>query len=134
MFSARVGLVLAVAVTLFSGAAYGFVVDDEVPDVTARVARISFLKGDVQIRHAGAQDWEKVVSNLPLVEGDELTTSTDSRFEIEFDSRTFVRIAESSYLRIVTLKDEGIALSLPEGSLSARINDFDKDRTFFEVD
>ena len=135
MFSAkRRASVLAVAAALlFSGAAYGFV-DDEVPDVTARVARISFLKGDVQVRHAGAQDWEKAVPNLPIVEGDELTTSSDSRFEIEFDSRTFVRVAESSYLRVVTLKDTGIALSLPEGSLSARINDFDKDRTFFEVD
>jgi hypothetical protein len=136
MFSAkRRASVLAVGFALLlGGVAYGFVVDDEVPDVTARVARISFLKGDVQVRHAGAQDWEKVVPNLPLVEGDELTTSTDSRFEIEFDSRTFVRVAEASYLRIVTLKDEGIALSLPEGSMSARINDFDRDRTFFEVD
>src|SRR3954453_1076688 len=30
---------------------------DEVPDVTARVARISFLKGDAQIRRAGGE-WE----------------------------------------------------------------------------
>src|SRR5690349_1074002 len=110
MFSARkFALLLTVALPfVLSGLAYGVVDDDEVPDVTARVARISYLSGDVQVRHAGQQDWEKVVQNLPVVEGDELTTSGDARFEIEFDSRTFIRVNSSSYLRIETLKDDGI--------------------------
>src|SRR4051794_16185968 len=51
--------------------------DDETPDVTARVARISFLKGDAQIKRADGGDWEKATLNLPLVEGDEITTSAD---------------------------------------------------------
>src|SRR5436853_5062275 len=53
--------------------------DDEIPDVTARVARISFIRGDVQIRRDGSQDWEKATLNLPILEGDEITTSDDSR-------------------------------------------------------
>ncbi|HYJ91056.1 MAG TPA: DUF6600 domain-containing protein, partial [Pyrinomonadaceae bacterium] len=136
MFSVGKWPLLFALVLLFCmvSVAFGLDDDEDTPDVTARVARISFVDGDVQVRRSGAQDWEKAVLNLPVVEGDEINTSDSGRAEIEFDSRTFVRIGSSSYLRIVTLKEEGIALSLPEGSLSLRVNDFDKDRSFLEID
>lgn len=108
--------------------------DDYVPEVTARVARVSFLRGDVQIKRAGEKDWERAAQNLPIVEGDEITTDAGARLEIQFDSRTFLRLAENSYLKITTLKDEGIALSLPEGSLSARVLEFNKSEKYFEID
>jgi hypothetical protein len=37
-------------------------------------------------------------------------------------------------LKVTTLRDEGIAVSLPNGSLSARILNFDKNRAYFEID
>ena len=46
-----------------------------VPEVTARVARISYISGDVQIRRADSREWEKAVQNLPIVEGDEIATA-----------------------------------------------------------
>jgi hypothetical protein len=113
---------------------FGYVVDDEVPDVTGRVARISYLSGEVQVRRSGAQDWEKAVLNLPVVEGDEIVTSVDARLEIQFDVKTFVRMEQNSALRITTYKDEGIALSVPEGTVSIRVTDFDKDRSYLEID
>ncbi|MDQ6785725.1 MAG: FecR domain-containing protein [Acidobacteriota bacterium] len=108
--------------------------DDYVPEVTARVARISFARGDVQIRRIGSRDWERAALNLPIVEGDEITTGGNSRLEIQFDSRNFLRLAENSYLKITTLKDEGIAASLSQGSLSLRVLQFDKSNRYFEVD
>jgi len=137
MFSARKWfLLLTLALPLcLAGIALGSVDDDEdVPDVTARVARLSYFDGDVQVRRAGHDDWEKAVGNLPIVEGNEITTGANARAEIEFDSRTFVRLGGSSYLRVVTLQDGGIALSLPQGSMSARVNDFNKDKAFLEID
>ncbi|MBC7900009.1 MAG: FecR domain-containing protein [Saprospiraceae bacterium] len=126
---------LTVLMPLLMGTSvFGFEVDDEIPEVTARVARISFIRGNVQIRREGSQDWERAVLNLPLVEGDELTTDADGRFEIQFNSYNHLRAAENSYLKIVNLKDEGIAVSLPEGKLTLRITEFDKDRTYFEID
>lgn len=119
---------------LLSTAAFGDDVDDMVPDVTARVARISFIRGDVQIRREGSQDWEKAVLNLPVVEGDELTTDAAGRFEIQFNVYTHVRVAENSYLKIVGLKDGAIALSLPEGSLIASLTKFNKETSFIEID
>ncbi|MGB5014505.1 MAG: DUF6600 domain-containing protein [Pyrinomonadaceae bacterium] len=112
------------------------VADDEadMPDVTARVARVSYIDGDAQIRRLDSQDWEKITLNLPIVEGDEITTSLGSRVEIQFNSKTHLRLTANSYLRILKLKDEGIAISLPEGSLSVRLVDFDKERSYFEID
>jgi hypothetical protein len=136
MFSARNwlrALVFVVPVILAS-TVHAFVVDDDVPDVTGRVARISYSDGDVQIRRAGSTDWEKAVTNLPVVEGDEIATSTFAKLEIEFDSRTFVRVQEKTVVTVTTLRDDGIALSVPQGTVSVRVMDFDKDRSYFEID
>ncbi|MEO7673055.1 MAG: DUF6600 domain-containing protein [Pyrinomonadaceae bacterium] len=119
---------------LFGTTVFGDEIDDTIPNVTARVARISFIRGDVQVRRDGSQDWEKAVLNLPVVEGDEITTGADGRFEIQFNTYTHVRAAENLYLKIVGLKDGAIALSLPEGTLNVRLTKFDKDTAFFEVD
>jgi hypothetical protein len=108
--------------------------DDYIPDVTARVARISFLRGDVQIKRADSDDWERVSMNLPIVEGDQIATESNARVEIQFDRDSFLRLAENSYLKITTLRDEGVALSLPQGTLSLRVLSFDKSRAYFEID
>lgn len=127
------------ATLIFSATAYGAryaddVEDDMVPDVTARVSRISFIRGDVQIRREGSQDWEKAVLNLPIVEGDELATDAGGRLEIQLGAFSHIRLAENSYLKVVGLKDGSVALSLSEGTLNVRLTKFDKDAAFFEID
>ena len=108
--------------------------EDDEYEVTARVMRISLLRGEVRLRRAGNQEWETARLNLPLVEGDTLTTARDSRLEIQVDAYNFVRLGEDSVLHIVTLRDEGIALSLSEGTASLRLARFDRDREYFEMD
>ncbi|HMF56917.1 MAG TPA: DUF6600 domain-containing protein, partial [Pyrinomonadaceae bacterium] len=103
-------------------------------DVHARVVRVSLIRGDVQLKRSGAQNWERATLNYPLVEGDALATARDSRVEIQIDSKNFVRVGEDSVLRVVTLRDEGIALSLPEGTASLRLARFDHEHEYFEVD
>lgn len=112
-----------------------FAVEDDVaPEVTDRVARVSFIRGDAQIRRAGVDDWEKATLNLPVVEGDEIVTESGGRVEIQFDNHKHLRLAENSFLKIVNLKDEGIAVSLSLGTLNLRITPFDKDKSYFEID
>src|SRR5205823_6294662 len=113
-------------------AADNAVIDDEIPDVTARVARISFIRGDVQIRRDGSQDWEKATLNLPIVEGDEITTGDNARVELQFGPYSHLRLAENAYLKLETLKYEGVAVSLSQGTLNLRLTEFDKDNSFFE--
>jgi FecR protein len=108
--------------------------DETVPDVTARVARISFITGDAQVKHVDSQDWERVVLNLPLVEGDEISTATGSRVEIQFDADSYARLTGDSYVKINTLTEEGIALSLSQGRGSFRLFRFDLSKAYFEVD
>lgn len=108
--------------------------DDVEPDVKARVARISFIRGEAKIRRAGNEDWESVTLNLPVVEGDDIVTESGSRVEIQFDKNQHLRLDENAYLRIVNLKDEGIAVSLSLGTMTFRVISFDKDRSYFEID
>lgn len=107
--------------------------DDEYEE-HARVLRISLLKGEVSLKRAGNDEWEDARLNAPLVEGDVLATGRDSRLEIQADARNFVRLGPDSVLRVVTLRDEGIALSLSEGTVSFRLASFDKDKGYFELD
>src|SRR5918912_3794891 len=104
-------------------------------DETARVARVTLVRGDVQLRRNGSKTWENARVNFPLVEGDTLaTTGQDARLEIQIDARNFVRIGPDSTLRIVTLRDEGVALSLSEGVATIRLARFDHSKEYFEVD
>lgn len=120
---------------LFLNAGNAFaIVDDYTPEVTARVARISYISGDVKIKRADSDDWERAANNLPIVEGDEIATDRDSRLEIQFNSESYLRLSENAYLKITTLRDEGIAVSLPNGSLSLRVLNFNKEQAYFEMD
>jgi uncharacterized protein DUF6600 len=106
-------------------------------DVKARVVRISLITGEVNLKRDGNTDWERARLNYPLVEGDTIATgSTDrsSRVEIQIDARNFVRLGSNSILRLVTLRDEGVALSVVEGTASIRLAKFDRDHEYFEVD
>src|SRR5947209_3296297 len=102
---------------------------------TARVARVTLIRGDVQLKRSGSRTWESAHVNFPLVEGDTLATSgQDARLEIQIDARNFVRVGADSVLRIVTLRDEGVALSLSEGVATIRLARFDHSKEYFEVD
>lgn len=108
--------------------------DDYGYEETARVARVSLIAGDVSLRRTGSDKWERAELNKPLVEGDRLATGADSRVEIQIDSRNFVRVGEYATLDIVTLRDAGVALSLPEGTATLRLARFDHDHEYFEID
>ncbi|MBX3281734.1 MAG: FecR domain-containing protein [Acidobacteria bacterium] len=107
---------------------------DSQPEITARVARISKLKGDAQIRRRDALDWEEADDNLPIVEGDQLVTSKSSRLEIQFDRDTYLWLDGDAGLKIETLTDQGIAISVPRGSAAVRVVNFDKAQSYFEID
>src|SRR5687767_2829936 len=103
-------------------------------DVKARVVRISLLTGEVNLRRDGSTEPERARLNYPLVEGDTISTAAESRVEIQVDARNFIRLGPNTVLKIVTLRDEGVALSLTEGTASVRLAKFDPTKESFEVD
>lgn len=114
-------------------------VDDDVDaDVYApqlRVARISLIRGDVQILRDGKSKWERARLNMPVLEGDTVATLRgDAAVEIQFDRRNFIRLDRETVLRLITFRDNGIALSLPEGAMTVRLARFEAESEYFEVD
>ena len=125
----NVSFLLSLLLILFSITVTARADDDEPDDydVKARVVRISLIDGEVNLKRIGNQDWERTRLNYPLVEGDTLATGKDSRLEIQIDARNFVRLTSNTILRIVTLRDEGIAMSVVEGTAIVRLAKFDRD-------
>src|SRR5918992_2147471 len=88
---------LLLLLTVLSSTIIAFAAEDETDepeeyDVKARVVRISLLTGEVKIRRDGDTETERARLNYPLVEGDTISTAADSRAEIQFDARNFVRL------------------------------------------
>jgi hypothetical protein len=127
-------LFLLSALLLISTTARADDTNDDEYEEHARVLRVSLLKGEVSLQRSGNVAWERARLNTPLVEGDTLSTGRDSRLEIQVDSRNFVRVGGDSVLKVVALRDEGIALSLSEGTATVRLSKFERDREYFEVD
>ena len=119
---------LSLLLTLFATGYSVRAEDDDADeyDEKARVVRISLIKGEVSLKRNGNSDWERARLNFPLVEGDTVSTDRESRLEIQIDARNFVRLESNSILRIVTLRDEGVALSVVEGTASVRLAKFDE--------
>ena len=137
VYSKIFSLALTLLLTLFVANICVFAAEEdegETYDVKARVVRISLIKGETTLKRQGNTDWEKARLNFPLVEGDTIATDRDSQVEIQIDARNFVRVGSSAMLRIMTLRDEGVALSVIEGTASVRLAKFDREKEYFEVD
>ena len=108
----KISLLLSLfLLTFFSITAIARADDDDDADdydVKARVARMSLIGGEVNLKRNGNKDWEAARTNYPLVEGDTVATGKGSFLEIQIDSRNFVRVTESAMLRVVTLRDGSV--------------------------
>src|SRR5437016_10890996 len=82
----------------------------------SRVARISYLKGNVSFLRAGLDQWSQAALNFPVTTGDRLYTDSDSRAELEIGSLT-VRIWERADLTVTNLTDRSAQFGLQQGTL-----------------
>ncbi|HWQ03284.1 MAG TPA: FecR family protein, partial [Candidatus Nitrosotenuis sp.] len=64
----------------------------------ARIVRLSYVEGDVQVWRPEEEGWEQALLNLPLQQGYALATN-QGRAEIEFESGATARMAENTILR-----------------------------------
>lgn len=90
--------------------------DDEVWAPTP--PRLSFIDGEVSYWREGAEDWARAQSNLALAAGDALYTGRDANFEVQFDSRSYVRADENSQLSLVLQEEHRIQFKLTSGRVS----------------
>ena len=133
-------ILLLLATLITSGLAQSPVFDgDESQDVddsapVARVARLSFVEGDVSFLRAGVTEWAPVIENLPLLAGDQIYTGKGSRAEIQLARGNYIRLPENSELTISVLSESGAQFELTEGIAIIRIERISTTFRRFEVD
>ncbi len=72
------------------------------------VARVRAIEGDAMVLPYGAEDWEYLVINDVISEGDMVKTLNDSRLVFEFGRGNVVSMGEGSKLEVVQLDDDFI--------------------------
>ena len=88
--------------------------DDDPP---TRVARLSFINGQVSFSPAGTDDWVAAVLNRPMTTGDKLWTDQNSRAELHIGSAS-IRLGEQTGFSFLNLDDRMMQVRLTEGTIS----------------
>jgi hypothetical protein len=107
-------------------------IDDAAP--VTRVARLSFVDGDVSFLRAGVTEWAPAVENLPLLTGDQVFTGPAARAEIQLARGNYIRLSENTELTIADLSNTAAQLEITEGMAIIRIERLATVFQRFEVD
>jgi hypothetical protein len=105
---------------------------DDSADPPSRVARLSYIAGDLGLLPAGAKDWSDASVNRPLTTGDKLATAEDARAELEFGGGT-LRVDGRTDLGLLDLNDNLAQIELTRGTLSLTVQRLD-DGQSYEID
>jgi hypothetical protein len=89
-------------------------------DPPSRVARLSWLGGDVGLLPSGAQDWGEAGINRPLTTGDRLSSSAGARAELELDGAA-LRMDGQTDVGFLQLDDQLAQLELTQGTLNLTV-------------
>ncbi|HEY7860429.1 MAG TPA: FecR family protein, partial [Gemmatimonadaceae bacterium] len=100
-------------------------------DPSARVARASYLQGEVSFRPATVDDWTSATLNYPLTTGDHLWTDTASRAELQVGANA-IRLGPESAFEILSLDDSHLQIRLSQGEALVSVNDLEDDN--LEID
>jgi hypothetical protein len=101
-------------------------------DPPGRVARISYLAGDVSFAPAGEDSWYGARINRPMVAGDRLWAGPDGRVELELGT-AMIRLDRGTSFQVLTLDDAMAQVQLTEGVLNLRIDELWEGQVY-EVD
>jgi len=105
---------------------------DDSADPPSRVARLSYIAGDLGFLPSGAKDWSDANINRPLTSGDKLSTAAGARAELEFGGGT-LRIDGRTDFGLLDLNDTLAQIELTQGTLSLTVRRLD-DGQSYEID
>ncbi len=106
--------------------------DDANDDPPSRVARLSFVQGQVSFSPAGTDDWVAAVLNRPITTDDKIWADQDSRAELSLGSSA-LRIGDQTGFSFLNLDDHMMQIRLTEGTLSLRVRRLEQDESI-EID
>jgi hypothetical protein len=117
--ASRLSALLAV-VAVESAIAQDPTASETVVDPPGRVARLSYVEGQVSLAPAESEDWAEAVLNRPLTTGDRLWLDSDARAELEVGSAT-IHLDRGTGFGFVQLGDAIMQMSLTEGAATIRV-------------
>jgi uncharacterized cupin superfamily protein len=106
--------------------------DGDAGDPPSRVARLSYLSGDLGLLPAGAKDWSDASLNRPLTSGDRLSTGADGRAELELGG-TSLRMAQNTDFGLLDLNDQLGQVELTQGTLNLTARNLEQGQSY-EID
>lgn len=91
-------------------------------DSTARIVRLSYLDGDVQIDRGTGNGFQRAVLNMPVVQGTQLSTAGGATAEVEFEDGSTLRLVPDTAVEFRTLSlrsdgDRASAIELGRGTV-----------------
>ena len=100
-----------------------------------RLARFSYLSGDVTWRGDDAGEWSAASQNLPMRQGAQIWVAKGGRAEIQFDDGSLLRLGSNSVATLQTLfsdsEGEFTEIKLTDGIAALRLK---HDRDIYQVD
>jgi hypothetical protein len=106
--------------------------DQQDVDPPTRVARLSFIDGQVCFSPTGTDDWVAAVLNRPITTGDKLWTDQNGKAELHIGEAT-IRLGEQTGFSFLNLDDRVMQIRLTEGTVSLRVRRINPGETL-EVD
>ena len=97
-----------------------------------RVARLSFLDGNVSFQAASTADWAPAQTNRPLTNGDRLYTEPRSRAELNTGTAAY-RIAPATGVNVDQLDDSFTRIIITDGAVHFRVKQLE-DNESIEID
>ncbi len=108
--------------------------DQAQQDGPVRMARFSYVQGDVTWRVDSHSEWSAATRNLPLRQGAELWVSEGGRAEIQFDDGSRLRLGSGALVTLQTLysdaEGEFTEITLKDGPIALRLK---HDRSIYQV-
>jgi len=99
-----------------------------------RVARITFIDGDVAFLRAGVSEWSDAAINLPLLTGDQIYAGPGARVEIQLGRGYYIRLSENTALTFTDLSHTAAQFEVTEGIALIRLERYGSAFERFEVD
>jgi hypothetical protein len=100
-----------------------------------RLARFSYVDGDVTWRPSSTDDWSSAGVNIPLREGAEVWVTNGGRAEVQFDDGSYLRLGDGAIVTLQTLSSDATSefteLQLNQGLVTLKLKNPASD---FQVD
>src|SRR5262249_22519128 len=106
--------------------------DANTPDPPARVARLSYIDGNVSFQTNGTEDWAAAVKNRPVTVGDKIWSDQDSRAELQAGEAS-IHLGSMTALSFLNLDENVIQMRVAEGAVNFRVREM-REGDLYEVD